>query len=97
MRGYHASSAAMAVVSLSPVPADRDVQHRSSLFVHPAAPVADRDDAWRLGALAEYDGYERRHRDPDCRADLAGRHRAHPPRARAEYGSGSGQDIYSNW
>jgi hypothetical protein len=39
-------------------------------------------------ALAEYDGYERRHRSSGCRDELAGRRRALPAVARADHGSG---------
>ena len=79
----------MASDPLSPVPAsDRDVRHRSRLFVHPAASVADRDDAKWLGALAEYDGDERRHRDSDRRDNPAGRRRTFPTGASADHDSG---------
>src|SRR5690348_5203112 len=54
----------MASDPLPSVPAsDRDVWRRSHVFVHLAASVAGGDNAWRLEALAKYNGHERRHRD----------------------------------
>src|SRR4029077_10829402 len=64
----------MASDPLSSVPAsDCDVWRGSHVFVHLAASVADRDDAWRLAVLAKYNGYEHRHRDSGRRDDPAGR------------------------
>src|SRR6266566_1732557 len=79
----------MASDLLSSVPASAgDVWRRSLLFIHPAASVADRDDAWRLDALAEHHGHERGHRGSDRRNDLAGRRWAIPACAPAHHGSG---------
>src|ERR1700757_3875535 len=79
----------MASVPLSPVPSsDRDVWRRSHVSVHLAAPVADRDDAWRLEALAKYNVYERCHRGFGRRDDPAGRPWAIPAGASADHGSG---------
>src|ERR1700736_4660883 len=79
----------MAPAALSSVPAsDRDVRRRSHLFVHPAALLADRDDAWRLEALAKYHGHQHGHRDSGRRDDPAGRLWAIAACAPADPGSG---------
>src|SRR5438876_3393159 len=82
----------MAPDALSSVPASAsDVWSRSHLFVYLAASVANWDDAWRLEALAEYDGHEHRHRDSGRRDDPAGRLWTIPVGAPADHDS-SGVD-----
>src|SRR6201997_4272143 len=79
----------MASDPLSSVPAsDSDVWRGSHVFVHLAASLANRDDAWRLGALAKYNGHEHRHRDSRRRDDPAGWFRAVPAGAPANHGPG---------
>src|SRR5689334_20570820 len=79
----------MASAALSSVPAShRDVWRGSHVFVHLAASIANRDDAWRLGALAKYDGHEHRHRDFGRRDDPAGRLWAISAGAPTDHGSG---------
>jgi hypothetical protein len=74
---------------LPSVPAsDRDVRYRSHVSVHFAASLADRDDAKRLGALAKYNGHERRDRDSGRRDGPAGRLWAVPACAPADLGPG---------
>jgi fatty acid desaturase len=79
----------------SSVPASGcDVWRGSHLFVHPAASVADWDDAHRLAALAKYDGYEHCHRDFGRWYDSAGRHGAIPAGASADHGSGCVDGVW---
>src|SRR5271163_261307 len=79
----------MASDPLSSVPAsDRDVWRRSHVLVHLAASVAGRDHAWRLEALAKYNGHERCHRDFGRRNDSPDRPWAIPAGAPADHCSG---------
>src|SRR6476620_2565506 len=79
----------MASDRLSPVPeSDRYVRRRPHVLVHLAATAADRDDAGRLDTMAEYHGYEHRHRDSGRHHDPAGRLWAIPPYTSSDHGSG---------
>jgi|SRR6185369_7354626 len=79
----------MASDPLSAVPAsDRDVRHRSLVFFHLAASLANRDDAKRRDAMAKYYGNEHGHCSSGRRDDLVGRLWATPAHTPSDHGSG---------